>query len=67
MMSPKPNFQVMSFQELKRYVLAHRDDAEAWEEYASRPRANAVYFEAEMSLSEQETKLRELVKKKANP
>jgi hypothetical protein len=67
MMSPKPNFQQMSLQELRRYVLAHRDDLEAWQEYASRPRTNAVYFDSEMSPSEQETKLRELLEKKANP
>lgn len=65
MISPKPNFEQMSLQELRRYVLAHRDDPKAWEEYASRPRTNAVYFEATMSPSEQETKLKALIKKKA--
>ncbi|MGK7874649.1 MAG: hypothetical protein AB4426_15495 [Xenococcaceae cyanobacterium] len=51
----------MSLQELRRYVLVHRDDEEAWKEYASRPRPNAVYFDTDMPLSEQETKLQELL------
>ena len=28
--------------ELRHYVLAHREDEEAWDEYVSRPRPNAV-------------------------
>ena len=60
-MSPKPNFSEMSLQELRRYVLVHRDDREAWKEYASRPRPNAIYFDTDMLLSEQETKLQELL------
>ncbi len=67
MILPKPNFQQMSLQELRHYILAHRDDLDAWQEYTGRPRTNAVYFDSEMSPSEQETKLRELLEKKANP
>lgn len=66
-MSPKPNLKEMSLYELKCYVLANRDDQEAWREFASRPRPNAVYFDTSMSRSEQETELRELLEKKAHP
>jgi len=61
MISPKPNFSQMSLQELRRYVLAHRDNQEAWQEFTDRERPNAIYFDREMSLSEQETKLQELL------
>jgi hypothetical protein len=61
MISPKPNFSQMSLQELRRYVLAHRDDQEAWQAFTHRERPNAIYFDREMSLSEQETKLQELL------
>lgn len=61
MISPKPNFSQMSLQELRRYVLAHRDNEEAWQEFTDRERPNAIYFDREMSLSEQETKLQELL------
>ncbi|MCC5637091.1 hypothetical protein LC593_14745 [Nostoc sp. CHAB 5844] len=61
MISPKPNFSQMSVQELRRYVLAHRDDEEAWQEFTNRERPNAIYFDKDMSLSEQETKLQELL------
>ncbi len=60
-MSPQPNFKEMSLYELKCYVLANRDDREAWREFTSRPRPQAVYFDASMSLVEQETKLREIL------
>ena len=61
MISPKPNFKKMSLQELRRYVLAHRDDQEAWQEFTHRERPNAIYFDTDMPLSEQETKLQELL------
>jgi len=61
MISPKPNFSQMSLQQLRRYVLAHRDNQEAWQEFTDRERPNAIYFDREMSLSEQETKLQELL------
>jgi hypothetical protein len=66
MMLPKPNFQQMSLPELRQYVLAHREDLEAWQEYTSRPRPHAVYVDAEQSPAEQETRLRELLEQKAS-
>ena len=39
----KPNFKQMSLKELRKYVLVHRDDEEAWREYADRPR-NSIKF-----------------------
>ncbi|WP_181280566.1 DUF6887 family protein [Aphanothece hegewaldii] len=50
MMLPKFNFKEMSLQELRRYVLDHRDDEEAWEEFTSRERPNATYFKTNMPL-----------------
>jgi hypothetical protein len=51
----------MSLQELRRYVLAHRDDREAWQEFTERERPNAIYFDTDMPLGEQQTKLQELL------
>lgn len=59
----KPNFQAMTLNELRRYVLAHRDDREAWEEFAARPRPNAVIVPADTPLEEQERILKELADK----
>lgn len=56
----KPNFQAMTLKELRKYVLAHRDDQEAWDEFAARPRPNAVWVAAGTSLEEQERIVREL-------
>ena len=40
----KPNFKEMSRAELKAYVLAHRDDDEAWGIYLDRlPRGGKQY------------------------
>lgn len=61
MILPKPNFSKMSLQELRRYVLAHRDDREAWQEFTERERPNAIYFDTDMPLGEQQTKLQELL------
>jgi hypothetical protein len=61
MISPQPNFREMSLQELRRYVLAHRDDREAWQEFTDRERPNAIYFDTDMPLAEQERKLQELL------
>lgn len=61
MMSSKPNFKQMSLKELRSYILAHRDDQEAWEEFTSRERPNAIYFDKDMPQSEQEKRLRELL------
>ncbi|MEC5031020.1 MAG: hypothetical protein SAL07_14075 [Oscillatoria sp. PMC 1051.18] len=60
-MSRKPNFKEMSLQELKSYVLNHRNDSEAWKEFASRPRPNAIHFDSNMSISEQKAKLQSLL------
>lgn len=61
MISPQPNFKEMSLQELRRYVLAHRDDREAWQEFTDRERPNAIYFDTDLPLAEQERKLQELL------
>ena len=57
----KPNFQAMTLNELRRYVLAHRDDIEAWNEFAARPRPNATIVPADTSVEEQERIIKELV------
>jgi hypothetical protein len=57
----KPNFQAMNLNELRRYVLAHRDDREAWDEFAARPRPNAVMVSADTPVEEQELIIKELV------
>lgn len=64
MMSQKPNFSELNLKDLRAYILAHRDDEEAWPEFVKRPRPNAIYFDADMPLSEQEVKLQELLQKK---
>lgn len=62
-MSPKPNFKGMSLQELKKYVLSHRDDQEAWQEFTHRARPNAVYFDTDVPLETQKQRLQELIEK----
>ena len=57
----KPNFQAMNLNELRQYVLAHRDDKEAWDEFAARPRPNAVIVTADTPVEEQERIIKELV------
>jgi hypothetical protein len=57
----KPDFQAMTLNELRRYVLAHRDDKEAWDEFAARPRPNAVMVSADTPIEEQERIIKELV------
>ena len=57
----KHNFQAMTINELRRYVLAHRDDREAWNEFAARPRPNATIVPADTSVEEQERIIKELV------
>jgi hypothetical protein len=61
MISPKPNFKKMSLHELKKYVLSHRDDQEAWQEFTHRERPNAIYFDTDMPLSTQKERLQELI------
>jgi hypothetical protein len=57
----KPNFQAMTLNELRQYVLAHRDDKEAWAEFAARPRPNAVMVSANTPMEEQERIIKELI------
>ena len=59
----KPDFQAMTLNELRRYVLAHRDNREAWDEFAARPRPNAVMVSADTPVEEQERIIKELVDK----
>ena len=56
-----PNFKAMNLNELRRYVLAHRDDKEAWNEFAARPRPNATLVPADTPIEEQERIIKELV------
>ena len=60
-MSPKPNFKAMNLQELIKYILFHRDDQEAWQEFTHRERPNAVYFDTDVPLETQKQKLQELI------
>ena len=60
------DFKSMSLNELRHYVLAHRDDEEAWEEYASRPRPNATIIPADIPMEEQQKILEDLLRKSTN-
>ena len=60
----KPNFKTMEMKELRRYVLDHRDDQEAWDEYASRSRPNAVTIPANAPPEVFEQMLKEAIDKK---
>ena len=51
----------MNLNELRRHVLAHRDDREAWDEFAARPRPNAIMVPADTPIEEQERIIKELV------
>jgi hypothetical protein len=51
----------MTLNELRKYVLAHRDDRVAWDEFAARPRPNAVKVSADTPAEEQERIIKELV------
>jgi hypothetical protein len=57
----KPNFQAMTLNELRRYILAYRDDKEAWDEFAACPRPSATMVSADTPLEEQERIIKELV------
>jgi hypothetical protein len=57
----KPNFKAMTLNQLRQYVLAHRDDREAWDEFADRPRPNAVIVPADTPVEEQERIIKDLV------
>ncbi|MBX9254674.1 hypothetical protein H1Q63_12070 [Desmonostoc muscorum CCALA 125] len=41
----KPNFEAMSIKELHTYVLAHRDDMEAFYAYVDKLHAQATWIE----------------------
>ena len=53
------NFREMSLKELRKYVLANRQDQQAWNEFVSRPRPNAIIVPADTPLEEQERILRD--------
>lgn len=57
------NFKEMSLKELTKYVLAHREDREAWDEYVSRPRPNATIIPANIPEEEQQRIFEELLRK----
>ncbi|GAA6622425.1 hypothetical protein NUACC26_082490 [Scytonema sp. NUACC26] len=48
----KPNFKTMSKAELRQYVLAHRNDDEAFYELSDRIAANAKPLESDEQLVE---------------
>jgi hypothetical protein len=54
----------MSLQELRKYILSHREDQEAWDEYTNRPRPNSVLVNSDTSLSEQKQIFDNLLQKK---
>lgn len=60
-MSPKHNFKDMSLGELRQYVLSHRDDQDAWREFAERKRPHAIYFDTDVPLSIQKERLQALL------
>ncbi len=65
----KPNFAAMSKQELKKYVLAHRDDTEALNALYNRrrPDAEAIWFappQSEEELQQQFALFKQLVSEK---
>lgn len=55
-MNQKPNFEIMSSQELKSYVLSHRDDNEAFYAYVDRlnERQDRVVYPPLQSLADLE-------------
>jgi superfamily II DNA or RNA helicase len=60
----KPNYQQMTRQDLKEYVLAHRDDLEALQELFSRPSENTIYFQNETPIEEAEAIIQQHKQKK---
>ncbi len=55
-MTAKPNFQQMSIEQLRAYVLAHRNDEKAFHAYIDRRRA-AVINAVPMTIEEAEAEL----------
>ena len=62
----KPNFKELSLNELRHYIVAHKKDREAWDEYVSRPRPNAVGLPYTENFQEVEDSLRKLLESKKN-
>ena len=60
----KPNFKQMSLTELRKYVLSHREDMEAWDEYADRPRPNSILVTADTPIAQQEKIVDSLIQQK---
>lgn len=60
------NFKEMSLKTLTKYVLIHREDQEAWDEYVSRPRPNAVRHPYTENFQEVEDSLRDFLESKQN-
>ncbi len=60
----KPNFKQMSLTELRKYVLSHREDMEAWDEYADRPRPNSILVTADTPIAQQEQIVDSLIQQK---
>ena len=55
------NYKKMVLKELRKYILANRQEQEAWDEFVSRPRANAITIPADTPLEEQERILRDAI------
>lgn len=55
-MNPKPNFKTMTSQELKSYVLSHREDDEAFYAYVDRihERQDRIVYPPLQSLEDME-------------
>ncbi len=62
----KPNFETMTRQELKSYVLSHRDDREAIDLLMSRrsPDSEAVWYDASTSPAQTKEILRKKIQGK---
>lgn len=59
----KPNFETMTRKELKAYVLAHRDDREAFDLLISRrsPDSEAIWYDASVSQAQSQEILRKKI------
>lgn len=55
------NYKEMSLKELRQYVLKNREDSEAWDEFVSRPRPNAVMIPPNLPKKEQERIFKKLI------
>ena len=57
------DYKSMTLNELRRYVLKNRKDQEAWDEYVSRPRPNAISYPAPKNQEESDAQFRDFLKK----